>query len=112
MPTVNLSPKVRFALYILGSLASLGVMYAVNKAWAGDAETQLVQGVVALLFVLAAANTNTAGGIVLQGTVEQTGPDSADVELHVPGEEGDYYDPAQGTKILGKAVVSDPRKQR
>lgn len=59
MPTINLSPRVRFALYLIGSLASLGVVYAVDKSWAGDAETRLVQGLVALLGVLAAANTDT-----------------------------------------------------
>lgn len=65
MPTINLSPKVRFALYLLGSLASLGVVYAVDKAWAGDAEVRLVQGLVALITLLAAANTNTTGQSVV-----------------------------------------------
>ena len=60
MPPINLGPRVRFWLYIVGSLASLGVVYAVDKSWAGDAETRLVQGIVALLGILAAANTNTA----------------------------------------------------
>lgn len=60
MPTINLSARVRFWLYIIGALASLGVVYAVDKSWAGDAETRLVQGIVALLGILAAANTNTA----------------------------------------------------
>jgi hypothetical protein len=84
MPTINLAPKVRFVLYLIGSLASLGVVYAVDKSWAGDAETRLVQGLVALLGILAAANTNTSGGIVLEGTVEQTGPGEADVTLTDP----------------------------
>jgi hypothetical protein len=60
MPTVNIPAKVRFALYILGALASLGVSYAVDKKWAGDAEVRLVQGLVALIALLAAAKTNLA----------------------------------------------------
>jgi hypothetical protein len=58
MPTVNIPPRIRFALYIAGALASLFVSYAVNKTWAGDAEVQLVSGVVALINVLAAAKTD------------------------------------------------------
>lgn len=59
MPTINIPPKVRFALYVVGALASLGVVYAVDKAWAGDAEVRFVQGLVALLNVLAAANVSS-----------------------------------------------------
>lgn len=66
MPSINLGPRVRFALYLIGSLASLGVVYAVDKAWAGDAEVRLVQGLVALLGILAAANTNTSGEPVVK----------------------------------------------
>jgi hypothetical protein len=58
MPQINVPPRIRFALYIAGAVASLGVSYAVNKTWAGDAEVQLVSGVVALINVLAAAKTN------------------------------------------------------
>lgn len=53
-PGIDIAPRVRFVLYILGALASLGVVYAVDKSWAGDAEVRLVQGVVALLNILAA----------------------------------------------------------
>jgi hypothetical protein len=110
MPTINIPAKVRFALYVLAALASLGVAYAVNKSWAGEAEVQLVQGLVALVAILSAANTNTSGGVVLEGTVESTGPGSADVQLHEPEGEGGYYDPSKSSKILGKGVMSDPRK--
>lgn len=77
MPTLNIPAKVRFALYVLGALASLGVTYAVNKTWAGDSEVQLVSGLVALINVLAAAKTD------LSGTTADTGPGMA------AGPEGD-----------------------
>lgn len=63
MPTVNIPPRVRFILYVVGALASLGVAYAVNKAWAGDAEVQLISGIVALINVLAAAKTNLSSDV-------------------------------------------------
>lgn len=79
MPTVNIPAKIRFWLYLLGSLASLGVAYAVNKAWAGDAEVQLVSGVVALINLLAAAKTD------LSGATEDGGPGmSAGVDPEQP----------------------------
>ena len=56
---MNIPPKIRFALYLIGALASLGVVYAVDKAWAGDAEVRFVQGLVALINILAAGNTPT-----------------------------------------------------
>lgn len=58
MPTVNIPARVRFVLYIVAALASLGVTYAVNKTWAGDAEVRLVQGLIALVNILAAAKTD------------------------------------------------------
>lgn len=58
MPRVNIPPKVRFGLYIFGAVASLLVVYAVDKSWAGDAEVRLVSGLVALLNLLAASKTD------------------------------------------------------
>lgn len=76
MPTINIPPRIRFALYLLGALASLGVAYAVNKAWAGDAEVQLVSGLVALLQLLAAAKTDLS-----QPPLEEVANDAARQEL-------------------------------
>lgn len=64
MPTINIPPRVRFTLYLLGALASLIVIYAVDKTWAGDAEVRLVQGLVALLNVLAAAKVDLSSDAV------------------------------------------------
>jgi hypothetical protein len=58
MPSVNIPPKVRFALYLFGAIASLLVVYAVNKSWLGDPEVQLTSGLVALLNLMAASKTN------------------------------------------------------
>lgn len=58
MPTINIPPYLRFWLYIVGALALLVVAYAVDKAWAGDAEVRLVTGVVALLQLLAASKVD------------------------------------------------------
>lgn len=85
MPSINLGPRTRFVLYVIGSLASLGVVYAVDKAWAGDAEVRLVQGLVALLGILAAANTNTSGEPVVKvkdALVEGEMNDPADGNPH------------------------------
>lgn len=61
MPTINISPKIRFALYIIGALSLLTVSYAVDKSWAGDAEVRYVTGLAALLQLLAAAKTDLSG---------------------------------------------------
>lgn len=65
MPTVNIPARVRFALYLLGALALIGVGYAVDKAWAGDAEVRLVTALAALLNLLAASKTTDAQGRIL-----------------------------------------------
>ena len=62
MPTINIPPRIRFALYLIGAIALLLVAYAVDKSWAGDAEVRLVTGLVALLQLLAAAKTNLSDG--------------------------------------------------
>lgn len=58
MPSINIPPAVRFALYLIAAVALLVVAYAVDKDWAGDAEVRLVTGLAALLNILAAAKTN------------------------------------------------------
>lgn len=58
MPTINIPPVVRFVLYLIAAVALLGVTYAVDKSWAGDAEVRFVTGLAALLQLLAAAKTN------------------------------------------------------
>ena len=82
MPSINLGPRTRFALYLIGTLASVGVVYAVDKSWAGDAEIRLVQGIVALLTLLAAANTNTSGEPVVKVTDATVQGDLSDGDPH------------------------------
>lgn len=86
MPTINIPPMVRFVLYLLAAVALLVVGYAVEKDWAGDAEVRLVTGLAGLLYILAAAKTNLSDtGVLLEGTLEQTGPGTADLTVHEPG---------------------------
>lgn len=75
LPTINISPKIRFALYLFGVLGAVLVQYAIDKSWFGEAEMRLWSGVAAVLFALAAAKTNLAPtATVVQGTVvSQTG---------------------------------------
>jgi hypothetical protein len=75
LPTINISPKVRFILYLFGVLGAVLVQYAIDKAWFGEAEMRLWSGVAAVLFALAAAKTNLSPtATVVQGTViSQTG---------------------------------------
>lgn len=58
MPTINIPPKVRFALYLVGVLGAVLVQYAMDKTWFGEAEMRLWSGVAAVLFALAAAKVN------------------------------------------------------
>lgn len=58
MPTINIPPKVRFALYLAGVLGAVLVQYALDKTWFGEAEMRLWSGIAAVLFALAAAKTS------------------------------------------------------
>jgi uncharacterized membrane protein YphA (DoxX/SURF4 family) len=60
MPTVNLSPGLRLALYIVSALGSLVAAYLFAKGLVGEAETALWAGVVALINAVAAANVNNS----------------------------------------------------
>lgn len=79
MPTINIPPKVRFILYLIGAIALLSVSYAVDKQWAGDAEVRYVTGLAALLQLLAAAKTSLSDtSAVVTGTVvSETGETGA-----------------------------------
>jgi len=102
MPTINIPPKLRFALYLVGVVGAVLVQYAIDKAWFGEAEMRLWSGIAAVLFALALAKTNLSdNGVLLEGTVEQTGPGTADVTIHAPDESTQPPRP-----ILGKAFVS------
>ena len=93
LPTVNIKPGIRFTLYLLASLSLLFVAYAVDKEWAGDAEVKLVNGVSALLFILAAAKTTLTGGkTTLTGTVVSERGEVGAIEAEVqtePQKDGD-----------------------
>lgn len=60
--TVNLSPKVRLAVYIIGSVGSLVAGYLFVKGYIGREEVGLWGGFVALAFGLAGLNTPAAKG--------------------------------------------------
>lgn len=93
MPTINIPPKVRFALYLLSALGSVVVAYLAGRGIIGEAETAAWAGVVAIVNGLAAANTNISGDPVVKVR-------DAVVEGEVD---------ASGTQypILGKALYSD-----
>jgi hypothetical protein len=77
MPTINIPPKIRFTLYLIGVLGQVGVQYAIDKAWFGDAELRLWSGIAAVLFALALAKTSlsddtaTVTGTVVSETGER-----------------------------------------
>jgi hypothetical protein len=90
MPTINIPPKVRFVLYLIGALALLTVTYAVDKDWAGDAEVRYVTGIAALLQLLAAAKTSLSDSTAtVTGTVvSETGETGAiEATIGTPGSE-------------------------
>lgn len=68
--TVNLSPTVRLAIYIIGSVGSLVAGYLFTKGVIGREEVALWGGFVALGFGLAGLNTPT-------GTRNQRGQTNA-----------------------------------
>lgn len=75
MPTVNIPPAVRFALYLLSALGSVIAAYLFAKGLVGDAELALWAGVVAIINGLAAAKTDLHESKVyeLEAQVEHTG---------------------------------------
>jgi hypothetical protein len=58
VPEVNIPPRVRFYLYIVGATAPLAVLYLLERGWAGEPEQTLVLGLASLLNALAAAKTD------------------------------------------------------
>lgn len=89
MPTINISPKVRFVLYLAAVLGGLFVQYAMDKSWFADAEFRLWSGIATLLMLLAAAKTNLSdtGASVTGTVVSETGETG-----HIKAEVG-AYDP-------------------
>lgn len=80
MPTINIPPAVRFALYIIGAIGLLTVSYAVDKKWAGDAEVRYVTGLCALLQLLAATKTNLRDEpkVIDKGVVDVATPEDGE----------------------------------
>lgn len=58
MPTINIPPAVRFALYIIASVGSVVAAYLFAKGLVGDPELALWAGIVAIINGLAAAKTD------------------------------------------------------
>jgi hypothetical protein len=90
MPTVNISAKVRFALYLISAIGSAAAAYLFAKGYVGDAELGLWAAVVAIVNTLSAANTNLSGEPV--------------VKVHDAVVEGDLGD-ERGESVLVVALV-------
>lgn len=118
MPTINIPPKMRFALYIIGALALLTVTYAVDKDWAGDAEVRYVTGIAALLQLLAAAKTSLSdepaqvtGTVISEtgetGTIDAT-IGSPDAEARILGKAFTGGAFSKGAEDARRARAADP----
>lgn len=59
VPTINIPPRVRFALYLAAALVGLLSIYFADKGftWWGPAEDKLAAGLISLVNLLAAAKT-------------------------------------------------------
>ena len=90
MPTVNISPRIRFALYLISAIGSAAAAYLFAKGYVGDAELGLWAAVVAIVNTLSAANTNLSGDPV--------------VKVHDAVVEGDLTD-EQGAIDTGTAIL-------
>lgn len=103
---VNVPPKVRFALYILGALATPLIAYLFEGGSIGTAEVTLAGAYLALINLLAASKTDLSSVAVGphvtsddRGTVVVTAPGpNTTVDTYAPGEE-----PVEIKRILGKA---------
>ena len=91
MPTVNIPPKARFALYLISALGSVVVAYLAGQGIIGESETAAWAGVVAIVNGLAAANTNISGELV--------------VKVRDAVVEGEMAAPDYQPMILGKAFT-------
>ena len=91
MPTVNISPKVRFALYLISAIGSAVAAYLFARGYVGDAELGLWAAVVAIVNTLSAANTNLSGDPV--------------VKVHDAVVEGDLDERGESVLVVALVVV-------
>lgn len=92
MPTINIPPKVRFALYLAGVLGAVLVQYALDKTWFGEAEMRLWSGIAAVLFALAAAKTSLSDDTAsVTGTVVSESGETGEITATIGAP-----DPAEG----------------
>ena len=61
MPTINIPPKLRFALYVIAALAIPLTAYLFEKRIIGKEEVTLIGAYIALVNTLAATKTDIAG---------------------------------------------------
>lgn len=116
MPTINIPPRLRFTLYLIGVIGAVLVQYASDKSWFGDAEMRLWSGVAAVLFALAAAKTSTSDNTaVVTGTViSETGETGAiEATIGAPGSEQHVTvnlaaDASEFTEKMRRASDYDP----
>ncbi len=100
LPTININPKIRFALYLLSAIALIGIDYAVGKNWAGQEEVSLVNKLAALIALLAAAKTNTSSappvvqGIVVSDSTGEVGTISATLGANPYGDDASSDSPS------------------
>lgn len=60
MPTINIPPRLRFALYLIGALATPLVAYLFDSRVIGKEEVTLFGAYIALVNLLAATKTSVA----------------------------------------------------
>lgn len=109
MPTINIPPKVRFALYLIGVVGAVLVQYAIDKQWFGEAELRLWSGIAAVLFALALAKTSLADDTAtVTGTVVSESGETGEIEAVIVAPDADKQ------SILGKAVAGNlpPHKEQ
>lgn len=90
MPTINIPPKIRFALYLITVLAGVVVQYAIDKAWFGEAEFRLYTGVATVLLAIAAMKTSLSDeAAVVTGTVVSETGETGEIEATIAAPEQD-----------------------
>lgn len=105
MPTINIPPKVRFALYLIGVIGAVLVQYAIDKSWFGEAEMRLWSGIAAVLFALALAKTSLSDDTAtVTGTVTSETGETGYIEASM----GAPVTPADIDQTIPSPLNDDP----
>ena len=82
IPTINIPPRLRFALYLLATAAGLASSYFLDKnfAWWGEPEVKLTNGVIAVINLMAAVKVSrTLSAPAVEGEVLDRVDDTTDL---------------------------------